>query len=444
MKTSRIALSPSPWAKIHAPLPRTPRQSEQLLNALTSSFRRELDRQHPTASPPDQTPSANNASTAKVTSENNLHSSAHATDAHIHNILDNPLFRVAPLKVDHKRSAIAPDRQGDTLRNSNGITDLGFITEEPMVLFDQLVASGRATTQLAGACLGREWLMHNPSTYINRPLSREPKKSQAGSKVASWWFASDTNTKLSLFEDEKTLYKLLKFLVTEKSYDTIYTWLEMLAKCDLGSSPELIEPDVAAKHFQYLLGYFLQAEVFYGRGIGPSLGCYIQVHRKFIFNRDGNMVLDFPGLLFKAASHLRIFIQQKRTESYTQDSTALYQQFTKLVTALVPDSYTAAMLPLYHPKSPDVKNFIQYVRRTDISKLLAWKYPKRLEFMTACFEALRVMDDTGKTRDYTYLANVMQELLETKREQGVATERRYGYRMSIEEKELLTGPLALA
>ncbi|KAL3479281.1 hypothetical protein BJX99DRAFT_255805 [Aspergillus californicus] len=441
MKASRISSSPSPWAKIHAPLPRTPRQSEQLLNALTSSFRRELDRQHPTAPPPDQTPSANNASTAKITSENHPHSSAHATDAHIHNILDNPLFRVAPLKVD--MPAKRPNRQGAALRNLNGINSLNNI-REPMVFFDQLVASGCATTQLAGACLGRELLMHNPSTHIHKTLLRERRKSRAGSKIASWWFASDTNTKLSLFEDEKTLYNLLKFLVAEKSYDTIFTWLEMLAKCDLGSSPELIEPKVAAKYFQYLLGKFLEAEFFHGHGIGPSLGHYIQAHRRFIFNRDDDMVLNFPLLLFKAASHLRTFIVLNRTESYTQVSTELYEQFTELVTPLMSDSYTAAMLPLYHPKSPDAKDFLQYVRRTDNSKLLAWQFAKRQEFMTACFEALRVMGDTGETRDYIYLANFMQELLEAKREAGVATETRYGYRMSTEEKELLTGPLALA
>ena len=36
-------------SKIHPQLPLTPRESQQLLNLLTTSFRSHLDREHPTA-----------------------------------------------------------------------------------------------------------------------------------------------------------------------------------------------------------------------------------------------------------------------------------------------------------------------------------------------------------------------------------------------------------
>src|SRR5467141_2839805 len=65
-KTSILNLKS--WPKIHPPLPRTPRESQQLLSALTSSFRRQLD-------------AAGNKP-------------VQSTDRHLKSILDNPLFRV--------------------------------------------------------------------------------------------------------------------------------------------------------------------------------------------------------------------------------------------------------------------------------------------------------------------------------------------------------------
>src|SRR5690348_15716553 len=85
-------------SKIHPQLPLSPRESQQLLTLLTTSFRAHLDREHPLPE------SSQNRHTQKPTGSNARRASspAQATSSyasatqHIDSILTNPLFAVKP------------------------------------------------------------------------------------------------------------------------------------------------------------------------------------------------------------------------------------------------------------------------------------------------------------------------------------------------------------
>ena len=153
MKPSR-ALSINPWTNLHPPLPRTPRQSQQLLNALTSSFRRELDREHPPVQPASERPSSGkHVLPGNRPTEEHPHSSSHATDKHLRMILDNPLFRLTP---SHSARSVS---HGQTPN-----VDKARLQKEPMVVFDELVASGSATVGIVADCLSWQVLLASRHT----------------------------------------------------------------------------------------------------------------------------------------------------------------------------------------------------------------------------------------------------------------------------------------
>ena len=73
--------------QIHHPLPLNQRESQQLLNSITSSFRKHLDKAHP-LQPQDASPSTSRASrlqTAVLNSKEALHDQR-PTDLHLNKI----------------------------------------------------------------------------------------------------------------------------------------------------------------------------------------------------------------------------------------------------------------------------------------------------------------------------------------------------------------------
>ena len=82
-------------AKIHPQLPLSPRESQQLLNLLTTSFRAHLDRAHPQPETP-QDSHAGNRSGRRNSSPARVASSYVLATRHMDSILTNPLFAVTP------------------------------------------------------------------------------------------------------------------------------------------------------------------------------------------------------------------------------------------------------------------------------------------------------------------------------------------------------------
>ncbi|KAL2814243.1 hypothetical protein BDW59DRAFT_21910 [Aspergillus cavernicola] len=419
MKASRISQL-NPWNKLHPPLPRTPRQSQQLLNALTSSFRRELDRHHPTTPPSsDQSPSANNnnALNANIQTDELPHSSAHATDNHLRTILENPLFRVVPL-----RTAVSSE------------LDKARWSKEPTVVFDEMVASGSATHSVVKNCL--RWQLLLASTQTGEGFVKALRDSRAGSRIVSWWLASDMEVKISFFLDPELLSPLLKFMVAEGLHDTIFIWLKMFANCDLGSQNGQL-PEVRARAcFKKILYPFLKAEIDCGGGISSSLRCYLEACRILLSTGDGEPKLQMGNSLLPPGGYLcHIFTDNAR--DFTKDIPVdLYEQYTHLISVLGPRTFLEASVPLYHPTDPDAKPFVEFVRRLPLAWRESWKESKREQLMRASFDALRILVDAGESRDCVYLARFMQHQLEEKHE--AETANKTGYRVSSEERDLLT------
>lgn len=428
MKPSR-ALSINPWTNLHPPLPRTPRQSQQLLNALTSSFRRELDREHPPVqSASEQSSSGKNALSGNRPTEERPHSSSHATDKHLRMILDNPLFRLTPSHAARSVSHGQPPN-----------IDKARSQKEPMVVFDELVASGSATVGTVADCLS--WQVLLASRHTGERFRTELRDSQAGSRTVSWWFSLNWRERTIFFNNGRVLPPLCKFMVAEGLHESIFVWLGLLKdRAVHGESNQMAGP------LKYLLGTFVKAEYECGGGLSSAIRYYLDACRMLIStdNEESKRVL--KGALAQSGGFLfSLIVTNPRENTKTAIPAELYENYATVLSAIIPGTgIVGASMPIYHPTRPDAKPFVQFLRSITPEQFESWSEKRRERFMRTGFKALHVLIDAGDLKDCEYLARFLQRHVEEERETEMSTSWRVSH-VSSEEKALLNSlDLALA
>lgn len=380
------------WPKIHQPLPRTPRESQQLLNALTSSFRRQLDHAYP----------ASNVSNHNEGDRQplNTESSAHATDKHLHNILDNPLFRIVPPKptlVSHDRNAL------------RSVEEQRRLAEEPMLVFDELVASGSATVPAVTECLKSQLVLAR--SRDGQGVSEAMKASRAASRVVNWFWASDGASRRKLLQSRPWTTALTKFMVAEGLHNNVLDWLRLLINRDLGGDNGLIIEGLARQTFSHLLIDFLDAEIRYGNGFGSALKFYLRACQLHFTSPQADASAAKPMLLAAGAQLSRVAMDQK--PSIENVSISLYEEFMDVISTLTSTrSLLFASVAVCHPSQPDPQPFIRIVETLSPSKFQKYNTARRDAFLRVGCDALRIlMVDRDNYRGATKLAQQMQHLL---------------------------------
>ncbi|PSN66816.1 hypothetical protein BS50DRAFT_374634 [Corynespora cassiicola Philippines] len=149
-------------SKIHPQLPLTPRESQQLLNLLTTSFRAHLDREHPVTAPDRSAKSLAVRSEAPVHAE----SSYSAASQHIESIITNPLFALRP-------------RRGSDAATGTART----ILNDPMGWFLNKIVTGSADISMAAVCLD----VLDRAPQVAKPGTlRDYAERKPGTIIAEW------------------------------------------------------------------------------------------------------------------------------------------------------------------------------------------------------------------------------------------------------------------
>lgn len=181
-------------SKLHPPLPLSPRESQQLLTLLTTSFRAHLDREHPveTEAVGPQVP---------VSHQHAISSRVFASQ-HIDSILSNPLL------------ARNPRRRGS---HSTAIDALA----DPLNWFLDEIATGTADLKKATLCLD---LFHSPQARTSPQNVKAP-----ATTIATWLQSSGLETSKefaqSLLVRERTsLGPLLPMLLAEDNLAPVWRW----------------------------------------------------------------------------------------------------------------------------------------------------------------------------------------------------------------------------
>lgn len=381
------------WPKIHQPLLQTPRESQKLLNALKSSFRRQLDREHPT-SLSDRVENGHH-STA------NPSSSVQATNKHLQTILDNPLFRVTPSRPTDSRGQSGTER----------------LPKDSMVVFDELVASGSVTFASIGECLNLQLAIpgkRNPSD-----LRESMKASKAGSRVVSWWWSADAQTRKSMLRNPPLMSLLCKFMAAEGLQDRIMQWLRMLLEHHVGSPHDQVSEEYVASAFRQLLFWFLLEEVRYGNGLSSAMDFFVQVGDMWLSmdDRPRSLRMLQPG----GNALCRMVVEN---EGHARDiPVPIYERYMDLMSLFFPIGKITAVAPLYHPTNPNPRPFVKFVKNIDFSRIRPFSDSNREFIGRAGSEAVRILNDQGASRDALRLGNYVEQLLLKQRSPPEATSR---------------------
>ncbi|PYH92595.1 hypothetical protein BO71DRAFT_19246 [Aspergillus ellipticus CBS 707.79] len=378
----------APLPKLHHPLPRSPRQSQAFLNALTTSFRRQLDREFPTN---ESSASEQTTNVSRERLPENPNSSAHAADKHLRNILDNPLFRVARPQS-----------------NCLGEASTERLLKEPTVVFDEMVATGNVTRSLLHKCL--TYQLHI-ATAMGGDVLKALRDSKLGSKVVNWWLASDSHSRKLLFQHSRLTEPLSKFMVAEGMQDTALVWLGMLARQNVGGHDGLITEFQPPKSAGLLLSNFLAAENKYGGGLASSMRYYLLARDVCV--SEGISLDDSIGrkVFLPAGNHLLRWIREADPKNRSKISLHDYEEYTRLMETSSPKSLLASSAYLYHPTHPDPKPFFEFARGASDVEVLSWPKAKRDHLMQTGYDALRVLMDQGNDKNAAILASVLQRHL---------------------------------
>ncbi|TGJ84167.1 hypothetical protein E0Z10_g4611 [Xylaria hypoxylon] len=196
--------------QIHHPLPLNQRESQQLLESITTSFRKNLDREHPyeTDETDETSTNTNTQASSKSDSAEPPSATSHRpTDRHLRAILSNPLFA-------HPR-------------NANAGTAILTPRTSPFDVFDSAVSKGLMTTRRAAGFLAtvRSQLLAESPDNIRQRMGA----SGGGLCVLRWLRASGQENSLDFLGDPALARVIVPFLYAEGLQEVAWGWLARLA-----------------------------------------------------------------------------------------------------------------------------------------------------------------------------------------------------------------------
>ncbi|KAI0889338.1 uncharacterized protein GGS22DRAFT_153667 [Annulohypoxylon maeteangense] len=189
--------------QLHQPLPLNKRESRQLLESITASFRKNLDEEHPWGSSKDESVSRN---TTRLKQDSPLlkstsTSSNRPTEKHLHAILSHPLFT----HQERPKPAAALD---------------------PFHVFDTAVSRGLMTPRRAAGFLSKvrtQIKAENPDTE-----QEAMAKSGAGLRVVQWMRTSGLESNMQSFSNVPLFWNLIPFMYAEGFEELVWTWVARL------------------------------------------------------------------------------------------------------------------------------------------------------------------------------------------------------------------------
>lgn len=323
--------------KIHPPLPLNPRESKQLLNLLTTSFRQQLDAEHGEFRTNAKPSATRDHKKAKERRRSFSESSSRPTDRHMNSILTNPLFN---LTTDSK----SPKADRD-----------------PMEVFDLAVAKGMMNLNYARACLNakKHEIIQSPVPTIREGM----KESAAGLKVLKWLISSGTANNNDFLKDARFAQILMEYLVAEGLQEVCWKWIQR----GFEAIPRYFATADPVRHKEMrreIVGplYFLvraeasgdvsldSAYICMSRAVGYLTGCPVARMRD---------LLSGPGWFLV---HETIQLHSQRPPS----TPTAFDAFFSLIPILSKDpAYQLAHLSLLHPSHPSADLAFAFLQNLD-------------------------------------------------------------------------------
>lgn len=304
--------------RLHPQLPLTPRESQQLLSLLTSSFRSHLDREHP-VHPADKAQQP----TVRYT-ESQGHkplSSAALASHHLDAVLSNPLFAVKPSQQPSQSAA-------------------SHVLRDPMGWFLNEVAAGKATLSKVSLCLE---ILDRRTTDQTPQLHRGKTP---GAIISNWLQSSGLDTSKDFLDmciatlhakrpTDTFISRLVTTLIADGEKKLLWKWFARPLQQGLSYSK-------ATLFRKKLLMHMVHLET--RQSLRQGLLTFERAHDMIEKHGQGHERLRSAGQILIQA------IMSKPTDSIGHELYSSFQESTKL---WLPSKWAEAvdsMLWLHHPK----------------------------------------------------------------------------------------------
>lgn len=319
--------------KLHPQLPLTPRESQQLLNLLTTSFRTHLDREHPvhaTHNPRAPFTRANYA----LPSQNI--SSAASASRHMDTVLNHPLL------------ALKPSRRSSESAASQLLTD-------PLSWFVNEIATANATLSQAAMVLD---VLDTLDKQTPSQTSQLHTGRTAGAVIGDWLQSSGLDAssdfldmcfvKSNVKKPSTFLSRLVPVLMADGKEQLLWKWFS-------NPSSHGLKPAHVFSFKQQLLRRMVAVEA--QQGLHQAIA---------LFTKACHMIDEHPdkpwGQLGPAGQYLVQAIMSKSTAAVDH---SLYNVFRRSVRLWAPSKWAQAvdsMLCLHHPDKPSARPALQFIQ----------------------------------------------------------------------------------
>lgn len=338
------------FSRVHHPPPLDKRESRRLLDALTTSFRKNLDKEHgfwsedanssalSTSSLADQTttPTAS-TSTPSKSSSTSRDAYRRPTDRHVLAILSNPLFSYHPSK--------------------NLATQT--VERDPMDVFDQAVAKGLMSPPRAAGVLvaKRQAIAQSATISVNQSMA----VSGTALRVLQWLRSSGLERSLAFLEHHALVGALIPFMVEEGLEEVAWSWLErcMLMNC-------VAAPPKHAVHASHLLHALVRAKVSLARPLNNGYASIIRASDMFRESQYFEATAFTSWRALSLGSTVFAWQRSQPSEALFDSFAAIGEQLSKRRSSVRVDR---AHLELHHPSHPDASLAIQYLNSSKVDLL---------------------------------------------------------------------------
>ncbi|EME41433.1 hypothetical protein DOTSEDRAFT_176567 [Dothistroma septosporum NZE10] len=199
--------------KIHPQLPLNAKESNRLLTALTSSFRKHLDEAHPVPAKPhtahDQDVTSQHGDVAAFRPRD-IRSSAAYADRHLASVLTNPLLVKGGQRLDYASA------KRELVDNP---------AKDPIQLLEEYHEDNAATVRIAELCLDS---FQNDLINMKAEARKERIcKSEPGRRVFLWLLQNKLHDAADYVDNTRFQSLLVYFLLQEGREEDIWNWLKL-------------------------------------------------------------------------------------------------------------------------------------------------------------------------------------------------------------------------
>ena len=367
--------------RIHPQIALSPKESERLLKALTTSFRQQLDQVHPQ---PQAVPNVKLGHRQQESTRNALPSShPPPTDGYLASVLTNPLL--ARVDSTQKTGSMVTASMQENRRH-------------PIKVFEDYVSRGLATMEVAALCLDE--FRSSLSGMSTAQAQQQIKRMDAGARVLRWLWTSTYQPMDMLAQSQALLANLSYFLVAEGREEALWELMPSLDRPIIVNSRG--KNNVFADPRALLLRSIVTAHIARG-DLESAVASFLQATKMDASMADGRLT---PQTLLRSVGiHLSNKLLDRRS---TNPTTATFvTNFEGFVNSCKlwekapqePVSYRVAVLELHHPANPDSADALAYIRHISedptpwFQESLAPKRKSRtLEFLFTTVKVLQMQN----------------------------------------------------